>query len=373
MVEMRKTGRRVSTRSRDSWEIVGNRAGLIRMVDLSTGETATVRFIVDSSNNEFIVKCRRCGKWGTYSLDSITEDKKGSGLCPECFRKENVYNYAVGINLEGKLVSINLQTREQESLILSPSEIDNAKKLLYSGIDLKLVKCPSNHFEHAKELLFVDGNSDYGKAIQNKEIRQYIAKVRAFEKWKKTYPNELIELLSWPDNEVSEKKFSREFPHVTSPTGKKIRTSFLRSLREHCDCSSTKVAQDWEGFEFSLRDLIDRWGQLDPRRYLIFKLDSKRFCYRAIDALAIGSKVNIVVDAKWGGGEIKKSQMQVYMRFLEAIGIPISKGVFVTADDEFDNLGDSVFRIPLEWFQVAESIDEIDVFITKLFKKRALA
>lgn len=83
----------------------------------------------------------------------------------------------------------------------------------------------------------------------------------------------------------------------------------------------------------------------------------------------MGSEANIVIDAKWSGGEIEKSQIKLYMRFLEAIGIPISKGVFVTADDEFENLGENIFRIPLDWFQLVESIDEIDLFIDRLFKK----
>jgi len=76
-----------------------------------------------------------------------------------------------------------------------------------------------------------------------------------------------------------------------------------------------------------------------------------------------------VIDAKWSGGEIEKSQIELYMEFLKAIGIPVSKGVFVTADDEFDHLGGNIFRIPLDWFQVAKSIDEIDLFIERLFRK----
>lgn len=277
MVAKRKTSRRVSVGSRNSWELLGERAGIVKVVDLSTGETATVRIIVDAGNKQFKVKCRRCGKWGTYSLDSITEDEKNSGLCPKCFREENVSNlYAFGIDLEGNLVQINLQTGQEESWFLSESEIDNMKNLLYSGINLKLVKCPSNPFENAKDLLFVDDDSDYGKAIQNKKIGQYIAKFRSFERWKKTYPKELIELLSWPEDQVSEDNFRRKFPNVRSPTGKKITTSFLRTMREYCNFSRTKVVRDWEGFEFSVRDLVMRWGQLDPRRYLIFKFDSKK-------------------------------------------------------------------------------------------------
>lgn len=374
MVSRRKAHRRVSVATRDSWELLGDRAGIIKVVDLSTGETATVRIIVDAGNKQFKVKCRRCGKWGTYSLDSITDDEKNSGLCSKCFREENISNlYVLGTDLKGNLVQINVQTGQEESMFLAKSEIDNMKNLLYTGIKHKLVKCPSNPFEKAKELLFVSDDSDYGKAIQNRKIEQNIAKFRSFERWKKTYPEELIELLSWPEDQVYEDNFRLKHPTVRSPTGKKITTSFLKAMREYCNFSRTKVVQDWEGFEFSVRDLVRRWGQLDPRRYLIFKFDSEKFCYREIDALAIGSKANIVIDAKWSGGEIKKSQIILYVRFLEAIGIPISKGVFVTADDEFEHLGENIFRIPLDWFQLAKSIDEIDLFFDRLLKKRKLA
>lgn len=372
MGKKRKASRRVSTKSKDSWEISGNRVGYVRVVDLQTGETATVRFILDAGNNKFKVRCRRCGRWGTYSLNSITEDEKSSGLCPECFRTNNVSNlYAVGIDHEGNLVSINLRTGREEPWTLSDSKIENMKRLLFKGINLKLVKCPSDPFENAKKLLFVDDDSDYGKAIQNRKIEQYIAKIRAFERWKKTYPKELMELLSWPENQVSEKVFKQKFPYICSPTGRRITTPFLRAIREYCNYSKSKIVQDWEGFEFSVRDLISRWGQLDQRRYLIFDLGSNKFCYKEIDALAIGEKVNIVVDAKWSGGEVDRSQILLYMKFLGEFGIPVSRGIFVTADDEFDNLCEDVYRIPLEWFQLVKSIDKIDLFIQRLFKKES--
>jgi len=342
----------------------------MRVVDLHTGETATVRIILDADNKQFKVKCRRCGKWGTYPLDLITDDEQNSGLCSKCFGEENVSNlYALGVDFEGNLVQIDLQTGYEEPWTLSESEIDNMKNLLYSGINLKLIKCPSRPFKNAEELLFVDDNSDYGKAIRNRKIKQTMVKFRSFEKWKRTYPKELIELLSSAEDQVSESLFRERFPHVCSPSGKKITTSFLRDIIEYCNFSRTKVIQEWEGFEFSVRDLIRRWGQLDTRRYLIFKFDSRRFCFREIDALATGTKTNIVIDAKWSGGEIEKSQIELYMEFLKAIGIPVSKGVFVTADDEFDHLGGNIFRIPLDWFQVAKSIDEIDLFIERLFRK----
>jgi hypothetical protein len=87
-----------------------------------------------------------------------------------------------------------------------------------------MTKCPSEPFENATELLFVDGHSDYGKAIQNRRIMRMIAKFRSFERWKKTYPKEFLQLLSWFDDEVSESRFRQEFPNVLSPTVKKITT-----------------------------------------------------------------------------------------------------------------------------------------------------
>lgn len=365
----KKRGKRVSLRSKDFWEISGNRAGLVRAVDFSTGEIIKTRFILEAAKRQFRVECRRCGKWGVYSLDSLTDDEKNSGLCPVCFRRENPPTHAIGVDSEGKLVSINLQTKQEQSWILSDMEINHMKKLLYDGIDLELVKCPSNPFENAKELLFVDDSSDYGKAIKNKGIQHYIAKFRSFERWKREHPAELLELLSWSEDEVSAKRFKDRFPNVHSSTGKTITTPFLKSIREHCNSSSIKFFQDWEGFEFSIRDALNRWGQLDRRRYLIFKYDSKRFCYREIDALARSSKVNILIDAKWSGGEIEKSQMELYMEFLERIGIPISKGIFVTADDEFDSFGDNIFRFPLEWFQILGDIDKVDLLIDRLSEK----
>jgi hypothetical protein len=365
----KKDGKKVPLKSRDNWELGGNRLASIKVVDLVTGETAETRAIFDAGKNEFRVECRRCGKWGVYSLDSITEDEQNSGLCPKCFNDENAAECAVGIDTEGELVSINLHTGRSESFVLSDSEIDNIKKLFFEGIDLKVVKCPHDPFESAIELFFVDDNSDYGKAIQNRKIMMTIAKFRSYERWKRAYPKELLQLLSWSDDEVSETRFRHEFLGVPSPTGKKITTSFLKSMREYCNCSRATVIHVWQGFEFSVRDLIGRWGQLDPRRYLIFRMEAKKFCYKEIDALGIGSKANILVDAKSGGGNIQKSQMELYIKFLNKLGISISKAVFVTADDEFKDLGENVFCVPLEWFQLAKSIDEIDLFIQNLFKK----
>jgi hypothetical protein len=309
---------------------------------------------------------------GGYTLLILLQKTNKTRLCPQCFKKENPTEYAVGMNLEGEFVSINLRTGQPESLVLSESEIENVKKLMFEGIDLKMTKCPSEPFESATELLFVDDHSDYGKAIQNRRIMRTIAKFRSFERWKKIYPKEFLQLLSWSDDEVSESQFRQEFPGVFSPTGKKITTFFLKSMREYCNYSRAKVIPIWQGFEFSIRDLISRWGQLDLRRYLIFRMGAKKFCYKEIDALGIGSKANILVDAKSGGGTVQKSQMELYIRFLNKVGIPISKAVFVTADDEFKDLGDDVFCIPLEWFQLAKSIDEIDLFIQNLLKRRRI-
>lgn len=366
----KKDGRKIPLKSRENWELIGNRLATVKVVDLSTGETAETKVIFDAGRNEFRVECRKCRKWGIYSLDSITEDEQDSGLCPLCFKKENPTECAVGMDPEGELVSINLRTWQSESLVLSESEINNVKKLMFEGIDLKMTKCPSEPFESATELLFVGDHSDYGKAIQNRRIMRTIAKFRSFERWKKIYQKEFLQLLSWSDDEVSESRFRQEFPGVLSSTGKKITTFFLKSMREYCNYSRASVIHIWQGFEFSIRDLISRWGQLDPRRYLIFRMGAKKFCYKEIDALGIGSKANILVDAKSGGGTVQKSQMELYVRFLNKVGIPISKAVFVTADDEFKDLGDDVFCIPLEWFQLAKSIDEIDLFIQNLFKKR---
>jgi hypothetical protein len=141
-------------------------------------------------------------------------------------------------------------------------------------------------------------------------------------------------------------------------------------MREYCGISRSSVVSRWQGFEFSVRDTVDRWHQLDPQRYLIFKLSSSTFSYKEIDTLGVGSKVNVLVDAKSCGGNIDKSQMTLHLRFFEKIGLPVSKGVFVTADDKFDYLGDNIFRIPFEWFQLAKSIDEVDLFIENLFKKK---
>jgi len=366
----RQKRKRVSRKTRDSWELTGKRGGTIEVVDMITGEKGSARFIVDATKNEYKVQCRRCGNWGTYSLNSITDNQRCSGLCPDCFVKENKNHiYAFGQKSDGKWEQIPL-SGTKESWFLSDSEIDRINELLYPGINLRLVKCPPDPFEEAEQLLFLDDDSNYAKAIQNRKIKQHIAKIRAFEKWKKTYSEECVELLSWSDDEVSENHFVKMFPDVKSPTGKKITTSFLKSMKEHCSNSKATVISDWQGFEFSVRDLISRWGQLDPRRYLIFKLDSKKFCYREIDALAIGSDAKVIVDAKWSGGEIKKSQMELYMRFLHKIGIEVTRGIFVTADDDFEDLGDNIFRMPLDWFQQLKSIDKVDLFIRRLLQMR---
>lgn len=260
----RRKGKRVSRKTRDFWELTGSRAGTIKVVDMTTGEKGSARFIVDANKNEYKVQCRRCGKWGTYSLTSITDNQRCSGLCPDCFAKENQNNiYAFGQKLEGQWEQIPL-SGTKESWFLSNSEIDRINKLLYPGINLRLVKCPPDPFEKAEELLFLGDDSNYAKAIQNRQLKQHIAKIRAFEKWKKTYPEECVELLSWSDDEVSENRFVEMFPDVRSTTGKKITTSFLKSMKEHCSSSKAKVIADWQGFEFSVRDLISRWDQLDP-------------------------------------------------------------------------------------------------------------
>lgn len=366
----RGKGKRVSRKTRDSWELTGSRTGTIKVVDLTTGEKGSARFIVDASKNEYKIQCRRCGEWGTYLLTSITDNQRSSGLCPDCFARENQSNvYAFGQTLEGKWEQIPLSGKE-ESWILSDSEIDRIKELLYPDTDLRLVKCPPDPFEKAEELLFLGEDSDYARTIQNKKIRHYIAKVRAFEKWKTTYPEECVKLLSWSDDEVSENRFVEMYPDARSPTGKKITTSFLQSMREHCSRSKSKVVSDWQGFEFSVRDLISRWDQLDPRRYLIFKLDLRKFCYREIDALGIGTNAKVIVDAKWVGGEIKKSQMELYVKFLREVGIEVTRGVFVTADDEFEDLGNDIFRMPLDWFTLLKSIDRVDIFIRRLLQMR---
>jgi len=183
-----KKVRRVSTKTKDSWELTGNRAGTIKVVDLETGEEGSARFIVDVDKDEYKIECRRCKKWGTYSLNSITDNQRTSGLCPNCYKKENQDNfYGFGKTLDGQWVQIG-DSQNEESWFLSKSEINRIKKLKYPGIDLKLVKCPPNPFEKTEELLFVDNESDYGKAIQNRKIEDYVAKIKAFEKWKKTYP-----------------------------------------------------------------------------------------------------------------------------------------------------------------------------------------
>ena len=62
--------------------------------------------------------------------------------------------------------------------------------------------------------------------------------------------------------------------------------------------------------------------------------------------------------------------MLQYLKFLEKVNIRISKGVFITADDDFDYLEDNIFRLPFEWFQLAKSIDEVDLFIERVFEKK---
>jgi hypothetical protein len=177
-------------------------------------------------------------------------------------------------------------------------------------------------------------------------------------------------LLSWEDDGVSEQRFTKMYPTVPSASGNKITTTFLRSMREYCGFSKSPMVSQWQGFEFSVRDTVDRWGQLDPRRYLIFVRTQSTFSYKEIDVLGTGSKVNLLLDAKSCGGIVDKSQMLLYIKFFEKINIKISKGVFITADDDFDYLGDNIFRLPFEWFKLAKSIDEVDLFIERVFEKR---
>ena len=362
--------RRVSNKNKDVWELIGKRSAAVRVVNLETGETGTTKIIVDADNQVYCVKCLRCGEWGKYPFSSITDNQKNSGLCPDCFDKENNNSGAFfGQSSDGTWECIPI-SRKRNSIIASESEIKKIDKLLYPKIKFKIIKSPSDPFKKAKELIFVDQDSDYVKAIENFKIKKYQDKFSSFEKWKRDHQNELIELLSWSDDEVSQKKFRSMFPNVRSAAGKKVSTLFLRAMKEHCSNTPTKVVKDWQGFEFSIRDQINRWSQLDPRRYLIFKVNDNVFYYKEIDVLAIGSNSKMVIDAKWCGGEIDKLQMEEYMKFLQKIGIEVTKGVFVTADDKFEILGNNIFVIPLEWFKLMDSIDNVDKFIDRVTKKK---
>jgi hypothetical protein len=362
--------KRVSSKSKDDWEFTGNRLLTLEVVNLRTGESAKVRAVIDMDKKQFSVECRKCSKWGVYSIDKITEEEKMSGLCPACFKQENSETYVFGINEAGELVNINTETGEEESAIYTDEQIKNYEKLLYPNVKFTIVPCTSDPFSTATELLFVDGESEYGKAIHNASIRKGIARMKAYEQWKKTYPRQLLELLSWDDEDVSEKKFSEVFPEVPSASGKKITTTFLKSMREYCGYPLSSFVPQWQGFEFSVRDTVERWGQLDSRRYLIFKQSSTTFAYNEIDTLGKGSNVNVLLDAKSCGGNVDKSQMQTYLKFFKAINLPISKGVFVTADDDFGALGDNVYRLPFEWFQCLKSIDEVDLLVDRIIDRK---
>ena len=155
-----------------------------------------------------------------------TENEKTSGLCPSCYKKDNSAIYHLGINSRGELIYVNAENGDEESAILTPEQIKNHEKLLYPNVTCSLVPCGSNPFGDAKELLFVGQDSEYGKAIHNVSVRKNIAKMTAFEEWKKTYPEQLLELLSWEEETVSEERFNKMYPTVSSAFGKKITSTF---------------------------------------------------------------------------------------------------------------------------------------------------
>jgi hypothetical protein len=173
--------KRVSSSTKNDWELTGNRLLTLEIVDLTTGETAKVRAIVDMDKQQLSVECRKCGQWGNYSLETTTENEKTSGLCPSCYKKENSVLYHLGINSRGELVYINAENGVEESAILTPEQIKNHEKLLYPNVNWNIIPSGPDPFNDAKELLFVGTESEYGKAIHNISVQKDIAKMTAFE------------------------------------------------------------------------------------------------------------------------------------------------------------------------------------------------
>lgn len=376
-------------------------------VDLTNGKTFIVDGIDDLENNCIIIKCRACNNEYKWDKKNSSEDEWTSGLCNVCLSKEQKSAkpedkikeirklHAIRDHNTDKMVeppkNRSWEIVFQNGVVKKCSKEEVISHYCYTETqireNLEKLKVPveenwnltkfdeSQINDPAFEISLIDHSSIFFKIIENFKFETVIERMTVYENWKRNNFDIFLIIESHLFDKTNEQVLDylkAQYPDSRSPRGSNWTLKNVRLLREYMNQIPKDISREWEKWENTIRMMLRLRKILIPERLLIFKnVDSNKFSYKEIDALAKGKDEYFLIEAKYKGGDVNPDQAQLYIKALEKIGYNITAALYITAEEGIPKkIADNIYVLPSMWFSVIYDGKEEEVILARI--KRAI-